>query len=703
MAALTVGLIPSHLSFYQEDSGMAKTDQMKDSLAMLVIERFRAAVTEKRNYRPYQNRSVIELLDIADRAMEKRYTDEQADVLTAAMGIACPKRFYGLAATKTTEIANWKTELVAGDPGSLLQIVPTPSPRLPEASIMKIKREVKIDLMRKLADAGIGDPTILMGKGNGRLHPLVKEFLTDKALLLRGVEQTRLVSAAKAAASKVQVKFRDLVIEGDFREAYARFSHNQVRHGIGIIRFPLWRRRVVLSDNQDMKGKLKREMRTVPTFHCVSAWNFFPTNDGDTLDDNTALMEHRTISKVQLIQLASDRRYDRKQIMAILEENEYSTRSWLFPDASDTEESNGEDANYWGPDAPAALLIHEGLVTGRDLQEYGATGYDEDKVYDARLEVCCGRTIRVDVKDPASEAGRSYAAAKFDDLGPGVWNAVGVPAILHDTEQRVNTIFHAWENNLDWALRPPLLRNTEGLRNPNAHIAPGTQHDVTDLMGPGQTPDPLRTIKGPSAQYQIVWPLLLQIIRQADHEVGVPSLSDMSSFGKGSLGELSARVSQAVRRVRSAAYTEDRSLRPIWRNLYEHVLDENPELVENVDLDMDYRGILGVLQAEQARQSKMTVLGVAQQGLQMQAVPKQVVDYAYRDVLDSLGVPTTELGMGDPLLDNAMAAALEAGPPTAGTGLNLVPQLDGRSGSISGIPSAVAAPNGAPSGAPAGP
>jgi hypothetical protein len=229
------------------------------------------------------------------------------------------------------------------------------------------------------------------------------------------------------------------------------------------------------------------------------------------------------------------------------------------------------------------------------------------------------------------------------------------------------------------------------------NIVPGGKYEVSDLLGPGASPDPLRSIRGPSAQYQILYPLIQAQIRQADAECGIPDLADMSTFGRGSLGELSARVSQAVRRVRSAAFNEDRSMKGVWHVLFEHVLDENPEAVENLDLNFHYQGVVGLLAAEQEKSAKMERLTLVSQAVQAGVAPPDVAKFAYQDILKDMGIPTDALGFNDPLISNAIATAMQAGPIANSAGSNLAgpPQLDGRSGAMGAIPTAVAAPNGA--------
>jgi hypothetical protein len=692
ITALPAGFAPDSFHFYDEK--LAAPDAMGDSVAKIVMARFRDAVQSKSNTIVYQGKSVIRLLRESRYAMEKRYTPEMNDAMTAAFGV-CPSRYYGLSSAKSVAISNWKTELIS-DPGALVNIVPTPNPRLPKSSIIKIKEEVKDELIKRMIEAGVGDPSMLIQVGSNRLHDSVKSFLDEKAQLLRQLEQAKITTSAMQAAKRIQILMRDTVIEGNFREAYSDFSYNQVADGWSVMRFPHWKRQVVLADSQDFKGKPERMWKTVPTFEAVNGFNFFVVNDGRSVEDVTARMQYRSVSKTTLVGLTKDKRYDEQAILDIMDNYSMRSRNWLFPEGGDTVGESGNPSTYWGPEELVAVIYHEGWLTGRDLHEYGLTGYEDSTVYSAGVEVCCGRTIRVEVVDPTKAMPCSYAATKYESLGDGVYNAVGVPHILQNTQDRVNTMYAIWEANLDWSLRPPLQVNSEALKNPGdaMRIVPGGKFEVSDLVGAGSMPDPIRAIRGPSAQYQIVYPLIQQIIRQADQEVGVPDLADMSTFGRGSLGELSARVSQAVRRIRAAAFAEDRAMKTIWQVLFEWVAEENPEVLEGADLTMDYIGIVGLLQKEAEKKAKMERLSLIMQASQAGVAPPEVVKFGFHDLLTDAGVPTDALGMEDPLINNAIAVALQGGPIGATPSLAGPPALDGRSAPMQNIPTAIAAPNG---------
>ena len=697
MAHIGAGYTPDHFEFYTPDA-LVRSEDADDIIAEIVIDRFREAARQKNSNSVYQGKSTVALLREADYAMAKQYNPEEHARLAAVFD-GGPNGYYGLSAAKTTAIANWKSELVAGDPGALIQIVPTPDPRLPKASIIKIREDIKRELAERMVAAGNLDPAILMDSRNGELHATVQAFLDDKAEALRQIENARIVAAASNTAKLIQRKMRDVVIEGGFREAYSGFSQGQIKYGLAFMRFPYWRNRVLLSDTQRRGGKPKRVERLVPTFTNVSPWNFFTTSDGADLDSVTACMEYKEYSKATLIGLAKDKRYDSKAILAVLDRYTEASRAWLFPYAEVKSENADSPArlSVWSPEETIAVIYHEGLVSGSDLQDYGLTGYDATTNYHIIAEVVGNYTIRCEVQDPKLALPRSYAGTKYDDLGPGVWNAIGVPGILHDSQTRLNRLWHVWEDNLQWSAMPPVMVNKHGLQNASeaSNIVPGGRYEVNDMLGMGNVPDPIRPIRAVSAQYHLILSQMQAVIRQADAEVGVPDLSDMSTFGRGSLGELSARVSQAVRRVRNAAFSEDRSMKAIWQVLFEYVLGENKGLIDEADLDMNYLGVVGLLSAEQEKRAKIERMQLTMNGIQSGMVPREAGQFVMTDLLQDMGLPTDALGMANPMTESAIAIATAQGGLASGMGMNMVPQLDGRSGAMAGVQGAIAQPNGA--------
>lgn len=345
------------------------------------------------------------------------------------------------------------------------------------------------------------------------------------------------------------------------------------------------------------------------------------------------------------------------------------------------------------------MLIHEGVFSGRELKEYGIKGVDDHDFVDARVEVVGGRTIRAELLDPTKGRGRSYFQAPFVKCGKSLYASIGVAAMAWDTEQRINRLMHIFEHNVDWASRPPMLRNRSAFDNPAdaGLVVPGGQYDVEENHGiSGNIPDAARPVTTVSGQYHLIMTQVGQMLQLADNDVGIPAFAygTSSNMGKSSLGEFTQRVSGALRTVKGLAIYEDFFfIRPCFTQMFDDLLDKNKELRVGSDINVQVRGLTGLLSADakQTRQAELAPMVI--QGAQQGIMPPQAGQYAVRQLLESAGFPVDELGMTDPVTDNALAVAAQMPAPNAGNPASTqAPQLDGRSGPIPN--SNVAAPNG---------
>jgi hypothetical protein len=187
------------------------------------------------------------------------------------------------------------------------------------------------------------------------------------------------------------------------------------------------------------------------------------------------------------------------------------------------------------------------------------------------------------------------------------------------------------------------------------------------------------------------------IIKMADSASGIPSFAySGQDYGKSSLGEFSARLSSAMRIVKEAALMEDTALENSWRALFHWLMENEKGFAEGMDVDLQIRGITGLLSEEETTRTRQAVLGMIMTGVDRGTIPKDIETYAVRRELEASGIPAAELGMDNAILDHAtaMAAGMPSQPMAAG---GQIPQLDGRS--TGGMPQgAVLSPAGAETG-----
>jgi hypothetical protein len=556
----------------------------------------------------------------------------------------------------------------------MVTCIPTPEPALDDFSKENIRQGIEADLRKRILERGNGSAaTLLDHKGN--VEKTVKDFMVREAQKLKAVEQVRLVGVATEGAKRATMKMRDRIIEGGFRIAYNQITHNQFLYGMGIARFPSWQNMPVIKHSG--KGT-KRTYEMRPVFRSVDPKNFYSSNDADNLNDCTGNTELTKVTKAQLVAMAKDKRYDKKAIEQIITDFATTDRAWLS-DSFDP----ASIAPQWGPDEHIDLCIHEGFFNGLDLEKIGIKGIGAMDTVNAHVVICGGHTILCEADKAPKGIDRTYSIIPYQKIGTGVYDVTGISHIIADYEEQINMLMAVFENNITWATMPPLMKNSTVFQNPAdaINIQPGQQYEISDQYTGGSVPDPLRSMRTVSAQYHLIMSEINAIIKLADNASGIPSFAYSGAgygAGRGSLGEFSARLTAALRVIREAALMEDTALESSWHAMFNYLLENEPGFCEGMDVDLQIRGVTGLLQEDQAAKNNMAVLSMVQAGVDRGSVPKEVEEYVLRQQLESAGVPAQELGMDNILLDHATAQA--NGMPQQGLGAGQqIPQLDGRS------------------------
>jgi hypothetical protein len=662
---------------------VSTNQKTKDELAGVVLARYRRAKEYREQHIVHQGKSFQTLIDRAEKQYRREYTSEASADIQEGFGFV-PSRYYGLVAQKVNASTAWYTDLVINNLDSMFTVTPSPEPELDKKSLEYIRLQVRADLRQRMAQAGIADATQLLD-ARGAVDRRVEGYLREQVRALKQVEQARIVSMATSSAKNAQRRMRDRMISGNFRQAYVPYTFDRMLYGVGVIRFPDWRRRPVLKHS---RGKAQQQWETVPWFRHVRVKDFFPIADAIDYQTNTGNTEYTFVTKAELISMGKQENYFEREVIAILEDFAYRTRNWIDGD-------NLDDV-FWELDDTIPLLIHEGFFSGGELREYGVTGLDELDYVSARIEVCGGRTIRCQLLTMPGGAERSYFAAPFNKISDNLYDCIGMGAMLWDSEQRVNTIMHLFEHNMDWSSRPPLMSNPTVFENPGdaRQIRPGEQYTVEDRFATsGAMPEPIRPMNAVSAQYHLIMTQVGAILRQADEECGIPAFAyGAQDFGRSSLGEYSQRMSNALRTIKQAALNEDIGfIEPAFTQLFAYEMETDSDLASGQDIGAVIRGMTGLLQEDQRATRQQAVIPAVFNGAQAGIYPEAVVRYAARQLLEQAGFPVDALGMSDPVVDNAIAVAANQPLPGSTPGGPQVPQLDGRSG----VPAAnVASPAG---------
>lgn len=659
-----------------------------DEIATVVMTRLRDAKKKRESKPVFQNNSFDVMIRHADEQYKKMYDPALSARIQQTFGF-CPTRYVSLTNEKVNAARAWKTSLAVNALDRIVTCIPTPEPDLDDFSRETIRQSIETDLRKRILERGNGVGDTLVD-ANGKVEKVVKDFMLREAQKLKAVEQMRLVGVATEGAKRATTKMRDHIIQGGFRRAYNRITHNQFLYGMGIARFPSWQNVQVL--NHSGRGT-KRSFEMRPTFRSIDPVNFYSSDDADNLNDCTGNTELSKVTKAQLVAMAKDKRYKKDVIEKILVDFANTDRSWL----SDAYMPNTQ-AGYWEPDEHIDLCIHEGFFNGQELEKMGVKGISATDTVNAHVVICGGHTILCEAEKAPAGLDRTYCIIPFHTIGSGIYDVAGIPHVIRDYEEQVNTLMQVFENNIVWSSMPPMMKNSTVFKNPAdaANIAPGQQYEISDMYTGGASPDPLRSMRTVSAQYHLIMSEINAIIKLADSASGIPSFAYSGhDYGKSSLGEFSARLSSAMRIVKEAALMEDTALESSWRSLFNWLMENEKGFAEGMDVDLQIRGITGLLSEEEVTRSRQAVLGMVMTGVDRGTIPKEIETFAVRRELEAAGIPAAELGMDSAILDSATASA--AGMPTQAMSANQIPQLDGRSNQ--GMPQgAVLSPSGAETG-----
>lgn len=661
-----------------------------DALAQIAIDRYRRAKDYRTSTPIYQGLSTDSLIARADAQIAREYTPSDAERMQTAFGFT-PSRYYPLSAFKVQAVTAWRMNLVAPNLDALFTVAPTPNPSLDKESLTNIRNQVRKRLLDRMIEAGVADPQLLLD-AKGQPARQLEAFLREQVRDLKKVEESLALSLARQASDRTSAHMQDVLVQGGWRQAYQLYATDAATYGMGVMRFvPAGRIPMLMHTS---KGSAW-QWQTQPQFVYVPFKDFFPICDSDSLDTNTGNTQYSRITKAQLIDLSRNPHYDKSAIAEIVEHFDRKPLDWLAPETTDTTDG-------WLLDQTIPLLIHEGFFSGTELADRGITGFDALDYVTARVEVCGGRTIRAEILKLPNGTGRTFFAAPYNKIGAGLLDVIGLPAQLWDNEQRINTLLHLFEHNVDWASRPPILVNTSVFADPAdaLSVVPGGNYDVQERFGAaGVMPEPMRAMTTVSAQYHLLLTQVNAIIRDSDEITGLPgyALGGAGNMGSASLGEYSQRVSNSLRIIQQILLNEDMFfIEPAMKALFHTVVDTEPELLKGADVQVVVRGTTGLMQREASAQRLQSLLGLVMQD-QSGMTPQSVKQFVLRQVFEQAGVPTDALGVTDPMIESALAAAAVAPPGTFGPMGPQVPQLDGRSRAAFST-GALAAPSGAPLG-----
>jgi hypothetical protein len=338
--------------------------------------------------------------------------------------------------------------------------------------------------------------------------------------------------------------------------------------------------------------------------------------------------------------------YLRDQVDKLLEDTEtneeYNFR-WLSenPDQPDNRLSTWANCT-----STIDTLTHYGFVSGRELAEYGITGLESTRFYNATITIIGGYTIQVFVAPDPTVDIRPVFTASFYKTRDRIPN-FGISQRLRDVERCFMIALRYLVRNMAAASEPICEADFARLsryqdENSLQHINPGmlylTENDPLNANVPA-----LRFYSIPNAVGEFL--RVLEAFMELGHSVtNIPAALHGTAVGTGAnrtFRGMANLQANAIKSLQAAVGNIDETVfLPMGRLLYSYnmLYEDDPSI--KGDSQVLPQGVMGLLEREMERDNALELLQMMGAiGAQLGDTASPLVDWALQKALISMRVP----------------------------------------------------------------
>lgn len=163
------------------------TNAERDEIAGIVMTRYRRARDYRQSHIVHQGKSFETLLSRARSQFMREYTADDAAAMEEAFGV-CPTRYYGVVQQKVNATVAWNSDLIINNLDAMFTVNPSPEPQLDKASVERIREQVRRDLVNRMIENGIADPSLLL-TASGQVSSRIESYIKDQISDLKRIEQ----------------------------------------------------------------------------------------------------------------------------------------------------------------------------------------------------------------------------------------------------------------------------------------------------------------------------------------------------------------------------------------------------------------------------------------------------------------------------------------------------------------------------------
>lgn len=511
-------------------------------------------------------------------------------------------------------------------------VMPTPRPSISPTAKDEIVRIIKAALLQ----GGFQDPTML-----------VEAIRQTKRLLFEKENE----KAQKSADSMLSL-MADQCAEGGFTRALSDFLQYFPVYPYAVFAGPYVTRAPKL-----VWGKRKPRLSTevFPTFRAISPFDFCYSPDSPDTQRGTCVFTRTLWTRKQLIDAAKMTSYIQKNVLEVLEQtdtNQDFNLSWLSraPDAPQ------RDLLMWTSNVtPIEVLTHYGLMSGRELAEYGFHNLDRTEFYNCEIAMAGYRVIQVKVNsDPRMNVRPIYTASFYKTGGDRIAGD-GIAQRLRDVERAYLSCLRYLMRNAHNASAPmceaDYKRLSKYMKDEDfGSVIPGLMY-LSDSDASNNNQPALKFFNIPSniPAYTQLMEMFMQL---ADRITNIPAALHGEAVGSGAMRTfrgMSMLQGNATRALHSAVGNVAQGVfEPMGELLYNINMLYSPDVDVKGDSQIIAKGAEGLLQKEMEKQNAMEILQVlgsvgAQLGMASGMNMAPVIGWGIQKLLGTMNVPDSVL------------------------------------------------------------
>lgn len=553
-------------------------------------------------------------------------------------------------------------------------ITPTPRPDVSPTA----KDEILSVVKQALLQGGIDDPAIL-----------VEAVRQSKRLMLEKENER-----AQKASDNMLMLMADQCAEGGFNRAMADFLQYFPVYPYAVLAGPYVTRAPKL-----VWGKKKPRLSTevFPTFRAISPFDFCYSPDSPDAQRGTCVFTRTLWTRKQLIDAAQMNSYLKKNVIDLLEEvdtNADFDLTWL----SRSPDSPKHDLQMWTSNvSPIEVLTHYGLMSGRELAEYGFHNLERLDFYNCEIAMAGYRVIQVKVNSDPRMNTRPIYTASFYKTGGDRIAGDGIAQRLRDVERAYLSCLRFLMRNAANASAPlcegDYKRLAKYMKDEDfGSVVPGLMY-LSDSDATNSNTPALKFFNIPSniPAYTQLMEMFMQL---ADRITNIPAALHGEAVGSGAMRTfrgMSMLQGNATRAFHAAVGNISQDIfAPLGELLYNINMLYSSDIDVKGDSQIVAKGAEGLLQKEMEKQNAMEILQVigsvgAQLGTASGMNMAPVIGWGIQKLLGTMNVPDSilkQMQMAPPMPPQGQQA-----PGPQGNGMNPNPNPD---------PSQAMGPGGAP-------